>query len=114
MTRAALSLAPPSREPADPSDFPQLRVRLASAGAGAREDVIAAFLGDDLREVGATLRSLVEYVGEVERTLADGRAGGRDLLELALSGPAAGLGYLEDTIAALRRRLAQVAVALPA
>lgn len=85
-----------------------LRARLA--GSTAREHVVLDFLEDDLREARAALTAVAAYVANVEAALADSAPSQQRLLSLALGGgPAERIEYLGSTLAAVRRRIAQVA-----
>jgi hypothetical protein len=95
------------------SDLRALRRRLT--GCTAQETVLADFLEDDLREAQGSLASLTGWVDSVHGALRDRAASRHDLLALALAeGPLDDLEYLHATVLSLRRRLAQIAVRLPA
>jgi hypothetical protein len=94
-------------------DVRALRRRLASCTA--QEAVLADFLEDDVREVQGALAAVGAWMGAVGGALRDPTASRHDLLDLALAeGPIEELEYLHATMLSLRRRLAQIAVRLPA
>ena len=117
MKRTALALA---HAPAQTTRRPEsaldpLRRRLAAAGGSAREAVIADLLEDDLDETAAALAALDRYLGIVRTELGAARGDGRRLLALsALADPGPAVDRLDSTLAALRRRMAQLARRLPA
>lgn len=93
--------------PAPEGAVDALRRRL---GATAREHVVLDFLEDDLREARAALAGVVAWVANVEGALADGDPSQQRILSLALGcRPGDRIEELSQAVAAVRRRLAQVA-----
>jgi hypothetical protein len=85
-----------------------LRRRLA--GTTAREHVVLDFLEDDLRETRAALAAVSEYLDDVEGALARELPSAELLIGLARAvDPAAQVDVLQNALASVRRRLAQVA-----
>jgi hypothetical protein len=115
---AAAPAAPPAAAgaaPVAPAPSELLALRRRLAGCTAQEAVLADFLEDDLREAEGALTSLTAWVGGVNGSLRDRAASRHDLLAMALAeGPLDDLEYLHATVLSLRRRLAQIAVRLPA
>jgi hypothetical protein len=114
--RTALALAEaPGRATRRPGLLDPIRRRLAGAGGSAREAVLADLLEDDLDETAAALAALDRYLGIVRSELGAVRGDGRRLLALsALADPGPAVDRLDSTLAALRRRMAQLARRLPA
>jgi hypothetical protein len=88
---------------------------VAAAGGTTREAVLLDLLEDDLLVAEGALGALAEHLGRMARAVREGRAARRELDALAhASAPDARVDDLADSIAALRRRLAQLAARLPA
>ena len=85
-----------------------LRRRLA--GSTAREHVVLDFLEDDLRETRAALGALAAYLDDVEGALSRETPTADRLAGLARAlDPTQQVESLQDALASVRRRLAQVA-----
>lgn len=92
-------------------DLDPLRRRLA--GATAREAVLVDFLEDDLREAGAAVAELAEWLAAVGTSVRDPGVTRHDLMALAARSQGSdGAEYLGDVLANVRRRIAQVAISL--
>jgi hypothetical protein len=90
------------------ADLAALRRRLGLPTA--RDAVAVEFLEDDLREAELALGAVTDWLGAVEETLRDPRAGRREILTLSQgAGPVDRIEYLAAMAASIRRRLAQLA-----
>jgi hypothetical protein len=109
----ALAEAPARAQPAPSLD--PLRHRFMRAGAASTEAVLVDFVEDDLRQAEGALGLVAAYAADVDVALRDPRTGRADLLALA-QGDAVlrRIEELAETVASVRRRLAQIAARLPA
>ncbi len=91
-----------------PPGTERLRRRLAMCGGGPDDALSLDLLEDDLHEAECALAALGSYLSRVRRAVQDGRAGGRDLVALALAGDGGRVETLESSLAALRRRVGRL------
>lgn len=115
MTPPALALAATGTAAAPLPDLDPLRRRLVRGGASSAEAVLVDFIEDDLRQAEAALALVGEHLERAARALRAPDATPGDLALLGASPePLAQAEELGETLAALGRRLAQLAPRLAA
>jgi hypothetical protein len=108
--RAPSAAVPPAPSPLPAVDAGAVDALRRRLGSGAREHVVLDFLEDDLREARSALAGVAAWIANVEGALADGTPSQHRILSFALGGrPGDRIEALSQSVASLRRRLAQVA-----